>query len=224
MKRVFFLFAALLFINSPLQAKEIVGIGEFKIGMSLSDFLGLAEIQGKSSIERPKSEGLIGSYFALMLFPTKEEMWKEERLSDGIVEFTFNTPLGDKQDDKTPIHLVFYEKKLASTRVFPGVFGAVEMLKILSDKYGEPSRHIKNSKTVVCTDPTTKQVKSDLEGYDLLIWETPKVRGTFTQAHAPCQVFLIPAWNGYSYKVADKHIESVLLKKRKPPESGSSKL
>ena len=96
-------------------------------------------------------------------------------------------------------------------------------MKVLVTKYGEP-REIKKSKTVVCTDPNSKQVKSDLEGYDFYVWEAGKIRGVFTMVHTPCQAQVLSAWNGVSYKVSDKNAVAALEKKQVKPESGPSKL
>ena len=154
MKKIFSLL--ILFLSSISNAQPIVGLGDFKIGMSLDEFLQVPDIVnlGVHDISTQTSS----DYTDKILKRTKGKVWKqtsESAVDDykkiytpGIIDFEFSMALGIKSysDDSYEVKLRFYENKLIQIKL-PTI--RLEFEDLLTSKYGKPIIENKTKK-VIC--------------------------------------------------------------------------
>lgn len=172
-KLVAFILTACVTATSFAQA--INGIGDFKVGMQLEEFLDLPFIKEKNMHEKAASKsvyspGVSGLWKTTIDSPVAKQSLNPQGdrvYSADVVKFEFIAPMGvPKTDgDAYPTTIKFYKGKLASVAVFNA---GSEFEKILTTKYGQPVKEDK-TKRVTCQNGLGA-TSSELEGADLSIW------------------------------------------------------
>lgn len=159
-------------------AQEINGIGDFKIGMPLEEFLDLPIIKEKNMQDKTK-----GKYF-----PDERDLWKTTAdsqvekynrvYSADVVKFEFKAPMGVPDflgKDSYGVTAKFYKGKLAQVYVADA---GMEFEKILTAKYGKPIKEDK-TKRVICQNGYGAK-SSHLDGSESTIWgKGKKITATF---------------------------------------------
>jgi hypothetical protein len=140
---------AILLLGSA-NAQPIIGIGDFKIGMSITDFLNAPEIRSK--IVRESSAGDI-----LSQMNDGGTVWKTDNksrvedyrkiFSAGISKYEFKMSLSESEINEQGLSAEFYEGLLIKLTVNRGF--SLKFLDILKNKYGEP-KVTNKMKSVVC--------------------------------------------------------------------------
>lgn len=189
-------------------AQEIKGIGDFKIGMSLEDFLDLPlikekNIQNKSSREYSTNEGDLWKTTA------DSQVNKYDRVySADVVKFEFKAPMGVPNflgsdilgSDSYKVTTKFYKGKLAEVHVSePGN----EFEKILTAKYGQPIKE-DETKRVTCQNGYGAK-SSHIDGLKSTIWgKGKKITATLSFLFYGCGKV------GSSYLVQEEAIVKVM--------------
>jgi hypothetical protein len=153
--------SVLFLLTTSVYSQQILGIGDFLIGMSNDDFLSLPVIKAKSisetdkHYESPKAHQIFRQtvdtkYPPQMIGTYKMEAPLAARIfSSDVVRYKLVLPLGvpDAQGrDAYDIEVTFYKEKLSRINVWKTTG---EFPKILEQKYGKPE--VKdNSKMETC--------------------------------------------------------------------------
>ena len=137
-----------ILVASSVFSQKITGFGEYKIGMSSSEFLSLDEIKILNLKDKIKK----------MYVPDGGDLWKTTSDSDleagwkvyspEVIKFEFNLATGIENGDKGSYRaeILLYKNKLVNLIIFKP---PTEFEKILTEKYGKP-KHIDKTKKVVC--------------------------------------------------------------------------
>ena len=137
----------LLFLTSIAHSQEIKGIGEFKVGMSIDEFLELPSIKTKNLSDKNED----------MVYVKGNELWRimagqtvneyERIYSPDKVSFELETPI-DIPTEGTLYRakIVFYKGLMASIDIQNAIF---DFKEILTERYGKPTFK-DNSHWVVC--------------------------------------------------------------------------
>jgi hypothetical protein len=202
----------------------INGIGEFKIGMSVDEFLDLPIIREKNLTDK------MSFTVSLKTFPNEKEIWKtsidsrvdeyERVYSADIVKFELTAGMGVPKflgEDSYKTTVKFYKSKLTS--VYVREVG-LEFERILTAKYGQP---VKEDRTKHLTCQNGYGAKSThLDGVESTNWGKGKrVTATLTNVFYDC------GKRDMSYTVADessvKIIDQIHSAGRKALEAETTK-
>jgi hypothetical protein len=182
-------FIFITFATATSFAQEIKGIGDFKIGMSLEEFLDLPLIKAKTLQDKASQKNSI----------KESDLWKttadskvsgyDRVYSASVVKFEFLAPLGVPTHydhryggDIYEVTTKFYEGKLALAKVSaPGV----DFEKILTEKYGQPNKE-KVPELVSCQNGYGA-ISSHFNGVQATIWgKGKKISATLSFFHYGC--------------------------------------
>lgn len=140
--------ATLLVSNA--NAQPIIGIGDFKIGMPIIDFLNSPEIRNKTIKESSSGDSLSQMSDEETVFKTDSKTQVEDYrriFSEGLKKYQFKMSLGEGEISKPTLTAEFYEGILIKLFVKEGF--SLDFRKLLIKKYGEP-KVTNNMKLVVC--------------------------------------------------------------------------
>ena len=166
-------------------AQEIKGIGDFKIGMSLEEFLDLPLIKGKNMQDKANRK-----------YTTEEsDLWKtavdsqvekyQRIYSVDVVKFEFRAPMGIPNfmgKDSYVITTKFFKNKLAQVNVSEA---GMEFKEILTTRYGKPINEDK-IKFVTCQNGYGAK-SSHLDGSKAIIWgKGKKITATLHSFYYDC--------------------------------------
>lgn len=123
-------------------AQEIVGVGEFKIGMTIDEFLELPVIKGKSLQDKSNRNNFPGENDLWKISVDNTEINETARIySADIVVFEFSAPMGVLNSAGKDIYdtsAKFYKGKLAFINVAVDAVSSSNFEEILTAKYGKP--------------------------------------------------------------------------------------
>ena len=214
-------FILITFGTTTLFAQEVNGVGDFKIGMSLEDFLELPLIKDKNVQDKASRKYSTNESDAWKTTAESQVNEYERVYSGEVVKFDFITPLGIPNiigEDSHKVTTTFYKGKLAKVYI-PQVGSEFET--VLPAKYGRPIR-VDKTKSVTCQNGYGAK-SSHLDGAESTIWGNgKKVTATLKFSFYGC------GNGGRSYLVEDgaiaKVIDRIEASGRKASEAEEAKL
>lgn len=149
-------------------AQDITGVGDFKIGMSLEEFLDLPLIKNKNKKDKSGMRNAFIDENELLQTTADSKVVSLDRVySSDVIKFEFKAPMGvpsGPSGDSYPVSTRFYKGKLAQI----AVLNAATFLQILKDKYGKPVV-VDKVKEVTCQNQFGAMSKK-LDGVSRNIW------------------------------------------------------
>jgi hypothetical protein len=214
-------FILIMLATSTSFAQDIKGLGDFTIGMSVEDFLGLPLIKEKN-LQDKTSRNYVPKDGDLWKTTVDSQVEKYDRVySVDIVIFEFKTPLGVQNllgKDNYKLMTKFYKDRLVQIYVSDA---GMEFEKILTAKYGKPIKEDK-TKRVICQN--AYGAKSEhFDGSESTIWgKGKKISATFIYSFYEC------GKGGASYWVEDnaavKIIDQIATNRLKAIEAEEVKI
>jgi len=178
MKKLFisFIFS---FAILNISAQELNGVGNFKIGMDIENFLKLAEIQSLNSKDLSFNSDLNKN--TSDIFKNTHQLNNRLNIihSPDVIDFYFMTDLGISGDwgNWYPTSIRFYKNKLVSISIKNTTY---EFGKLISEKYGKPKISGGIKKTI-CQNKYGAQTQ-EFDGQEKWIWGTGNaIQATLTK-------------------------------------------
>jgi hypothetical protein len=146
LKNIFLFFITIAANNA--FANSVTGFGDYKVGMSIDEFLGVSEIN--SLVLRDKTDlfsergYLLKTTFNSNLKDTNSKLYSED-----LIKFEFPAATGLKENfgsDSRSATVIFYKNKLAKISLSDPPNDFIEILK---SKYGRP-KIIDNTSLITC--------------------------------------------------------------------------
>lgn len=232
-----FLFSAASF-GQPAPA--ITGVGEFKIGMSLDEFIQLPSISSKKTEDRALGKLHVGADEVwITTTDSKWDMFKpfepqssaSDRLTAALVErqrvysseitiLNVMIPVGVPKIggvDSYEATMHFYKGKLASIKIRDA---SNEFKQIVESKYGKPSSY-ESAKRIVCQNGNG--VKSEqFDGHSSTKWGKGTIKGEFLIGFMDCGSSMYSYYEVYNEPVM-KIVEKIQDSGLANSESNKSK-
>jgi hypothetical protein len=207
--------------NEDVQAKSpIVGIGEFTLGMTESDFLQLPIVSSKTI--KPSSMNcfyLTDATLMDILSQCKNSMFKSTFKSEIFTrtgspdEVSYATTYdAGVSKNKVVLYAIFFKEVLVEVQI-RSLNDFKNYKTLLSDKYGEP-KLIGEIKYTTCQNGYGATFEK-LDGTESSHWQHGKNKAKLVQAFANCAKFYIS-----SYEVSD--VEGVRKKEEAAKEARKS--
>lgn len=191
-----------------VQAQEISGVGDFKIGMTEADFLESADI--KSKIQQDAAKKSL-RYSNIELWKKTNESGVESSKKIHIpeyVEYEFMMPIGIKNDfgkDSYETTASFYRGNLFSIKVSLSNASFLTFQEALTEKYGK-SIHSDKMKKVICQNAFGAKTEHS-DGIMTWRWgDKTKVGAILIVALAGCA-----KGSNVSYSVADTSLDTTVM-------------
>ena len=171
MKKILCLLFCFFYIQTA-NSQEIIGLGNFKIGMTVEEFLEVPHLKSKDLSEKNSSK----------FIPEHSDLWKKTANSDvesydriysqELTNFEFLLPIGIINVLGTDLYwteVTFYKNLLVSINI-KDADSSFE--KILSSKYGKPT-YEKKTKQIICQNGYGAKT-SHSDGTNYYVWGNGK--------------------------------------------------